>query len=116
MNTSAVIAALVGLVARGLAFAVRQRLAAARDLAPQSSLTWALDLGTTNTLLARWNRGANCPQVVELPALARTASRGDADMFARGVPSALHVLDRPAAWPRLRGWLLGEPLARLRVR
>lgn len=107
MNTTHAITALIGLVGLGLALAVHQRLVT------PSSRTWALDLGTTNTLLARWERDANCPQVVELSALARRASRSDADTSARGVPSALHVLERPSLWPRLRGWMLGEPLAHI---
>ncbi len=61
---------------------------------------WALDLGTTNTLLARWDTAANKPQLLALPSLARRTTRTEGEL-ARGVPSALHVLDEPSLWARL---------------
>jgi molecular chaperone DnaK (HSP70) len=62
---------------------------------------WALDLGTTNTLLARWDRAANRPQLLQLPALARRSTRTQTRELAGGVPSSVHVLDEPTFWTRL---------------
>ncbi len=68
---------------------------------------WALDLGTTNTLLARWDTGANRPQLVDLPALARRSPKSGE--VARGVPSAVDVLEAPSLWARMGR---SPPLAR----
>lgn len=74
---------------------------------------WALDLGTTNSALARWNEDRGAPELVELPRVCR----GDADGMesARLVPSALQMLpprrlvDRLGTWPPLeRHWLFGR--------
>ena len=62
---------------------------------------WALDLGTTNTLLTRWDRGTDRPELVELPRLCRGVEREDALGASRAVPSAVHVLDRPGFWARV---------------
>ena len=62
---------------------------------------WALDLGTTNTLLARWDRRTDRPELVELPRLCRSAERSDALGASWAVPSAVHVLDHPGFWARL---------------
>ena len=79
---------------------------------------WALDLGTTNSLLARWDPETGAPAIVKLPRLSRAPSaitsehRADsaqqAPLFAdRGVPSALEVIASPTLWARLGrvGWL-----------
>lgn len=62
---------------------------------------WALDLGTTNTLLARWEPQADRPALLELPAVSRKPGHEDAVDAARAVPSAVHVLDEPGLWARL---------------
>ena len=79
---------------------------------------WALDLGTTNSLLARWDPETGAPAIVKLPRLSRAPSaitsehRADSaqqvPLFAdRGVPSALEVIASPTLWARLGrvGWL-----------
>lgn len=55
--------------------------------------TWGLDLGTTNTGLARWNADARRADLVELPAICRKpgASLADALGAPRLVPSATDV-------------------------
>jgi molecular chaperone DnaK (HSP70) len=62
---------------------------------------WALDLGTTNTLLARWDRNADRPELLELPEICRGPRRAGALETPRVVPSAVHVLDKPGFWARL---------------
>jgi molecular chaperone DnaK (HSP70) len=64
---------------------------------------WALDLGTTNSLLARWDAGADAPAIVSLPALSRRPEFGpeEAVMAQRAVPSALEVLAEPGLWARM---------------
>ena len=76
---------------------------------------WALDLGTTNTGLARWDRSAGQPRLVELPRLCRRPAGEDPLEAAPLVPSVVQVLprtaliDRIGAWPPLeRLWLLGR--------
>ncbi|MCL4809648.1 MAG: Hsp70 family protein [Thermoanaerobaculia bacterium] len=56
---------------------------------------WALDLGTTNSALARWSRAAGQPELLELPALCRAPGGGDVLEAPRLVPSAVHLLRRP---------------------
>src|SRR4051812_18379023 len=77
---------------------------------------WAIDLGTTNTLVARWDRAADRPEVVVLPALARGPGRDDSIGASRVVPSAVHVLDKPGFLARLglgRLALIGRPALEL---
>jgi molecular chaperone DnaK (HSP70) len=87
---------------------------------------WALDLGNTNTVLARWDGASDRPTLLALPGLSRRTARvradGGSDEAAAGpsseaeskaIPSALHLLDRPS-WPaRLFGLgplaLIGRP-------
>ena len=73
---------------------------------------WALDLGTTNTLLARWDTASEQPVLCELPAIARKPSGGDELEAPRAVPSAVHVFAQPPLLARLGGlsrrFLLGK--------
>src|SRR5262249_49024229 len=64
-------------------------------------IMWALDLGTTNSLLARWDTAADKPSLLEMPEITRRAARTDVGDPSRAVPSALHVLDRPSFWAKL---------------
>jgi molecular chaperone DnaK (HSP70) len=66
---------------------------------------WALDLGTTNSALARWDEAVGQPQLVELPAVCRQP-RGDEPLEApRMVPTAVHLLDRPGVLARVGEWM-----------
>jgi molecular chaperone DnaK (HSP70) len=69
---------------------------------------WALDLGTTNSGIARCDDSGQ-PQLVELNAVCRDPERDDPLEAPRMVPSALHVLERPSLVDRLGAW---PPLAR----
>ena len=76
---------------------------------------WALDLGTTNTGVARWDHASAEPQLVELPRICRKP-QGDNKLEAPAlVPSVVELLpsvsllDRLGTWPPLeRRWLLGR--------
>ena len=70
---------------------------------------WALDLGTTNSGIARWDEGSGQPQLVELPAICRNPERDDPLEAPRMVPSAVHFLEHPGLLDRLGGW---PPVAR----
>jgi len=65
---------------------------------------WALDLGTTNTLLARWDDRQERPVVLELRSISRAPERDDALEAPRVVPTAVHLLAEPGVWARLGQW------------
>lgn len=69
---------------------------------------WALDLGTTNSGIARCDDSGQ-PQLVELPGVCRDPEQEDPLEAPRMVPSAVHVLERPGLLDRLGSW---PPLAR----
>ncbi|HSD67771.1 MAG TPA: hypothetical protein VLF95_13780, partial [Vicinamibacteria bacterium] len=70
---------------------------------------WALDLGTTNSGMARWDEGTGQPRLVELPDVCRNPERDDPLEAPRMVPSAVHLLDEPGLLDRLGTW---PPVAR----
>ncbi len=65
---------------------------------------WALDLGTTNSGLARWDERAGAPSLLELPAVCRLPAGDDPLEAPRMVPSAVHVLSSPSLLDRLGAW------------
>jgi molecular chaperone DnaK (HSP70) len=71
---------------------------------------WALDLGTTNSAIARWDEALGQPQLVELPAVCRKPEGSDPLEAPRLVPSSVHLLgDERGLLDRLGAW---RPLAR----
>jgi molecular chaperone DnaK (HSP70) len=72
-------------------------------------MTWALDLGTTNSAVARWDDSAGRPFLVELPEVCRKLERQDALEAPRLVPSTVDMNERPGLWDRLGSW---GPIAR----
>ena len=70
---------------------------------------WALDLGTTNTGLARWDDARGQPQLVDLPAICRKPDGREALEAPRLVPSALDLVEDPKLLDRLGAW---PPVAR----
>jgi molecular chaperone DnaK (HSP70) len=70
---------------------------------------WALDLGTTNSGVARWDEATGQPQLVELPGVCRRPEGSDPLEAPRLVPSAVHMLENPGLLDRLGTW---RPLAR----
>jgi molecular chaperone DnaK (HSP70) len=78
-------------------------------------MAWALDLGTTNTGLARWDGRKGQPHLVELSRLCRRPAGQDPLEAAPLVPSVVQLLqptgliDRIGTWPALeRIFLLGR--------
>ena len=65
---------------------------------------WALDLGTTNTGLARWDADADRARLVELPAICRRPGRADPLEAPRMVPSATQMLRVDGFWGRVGRW------------
>lgn len=70
---------------------------------------WALDLGTTNSAVARWDEQSGQPQLVELTAVCRKPEGDDALEAPRLVPSAVDLVDRPSLVDRIGRW---PPIAR----
>lgn len=62
---------------------------------------WAIDLGTTNTGVARWDGTANRPRLVELPDICRRPGGEDHLEAPRLIPSAVHIAPEPGFWTRL---------------
>jgi hypothetical protein len=52
---------------------------------------WALDLGTTNTILTCWDHDADRPRVCQLPSICRAVEDGDPLQAPHAVPSALET-------------------------
>jgi molecular chaperone DnaK len=71
--------------------------------------SWALDLGTTNSGVARWDDASDQACLVELPDVCRLAERDDPLEASRMIPSAVHLLEAPGLIDRLGAW---RPLAR----
>ena len=71
---------------------------------------WALDLGTTNTGMARWDDDLGQPRLVELPAICRNPSDQEPLEAPRLVPSAVDLVDHPTLRDRIGRW---PPLERL---
>lgn len=55
-------------------------------------MEWALDLGTTNSLVARWDQTSGRPRVARLPAVCRKPDAEDPLEAPNAVPSAVHAL------------------------
>jgi len=70
-----------------------------------------MDLGTTNTGLARWNVAQERVLLEELTTICRKPGREDPLEAPRLVPSATHVVDDPGFWAGVGNW----PLLRGRV-
>jgi molecular chaperone DnaK (HSP70) len=71
--------------------------------------TWALDLGTTNSGVARWDEASGQAQLVDLPEVCRLPEGDDPLEAPRMVPSAVHMLESPGLIDRIGAW---RPLAR----
>lgn len=62
---------------------------------------WAIDLGTTNTGLARWNPEAERAELVVLPEICRDPNSEDLLQAPGVVPSAAHMVEETDLWSRL---------------
>jgi molecular chaperone DnaK (HSP70) len=65
---------------------------------------WAIDLGTTNSALARWDDAAGQAKLVVLPSVCRDPHGDDPLAAPRLVPSAIDFLDRPGLLDRIGAW------------
>ncbi len=65
---------------------------------------WALDLGTTNSGIARWDEASGQPRLVELNDICRNPERDDPLEAPRMVPSAVHLVESPGLLDRLGSW------------
>ena len=72
---------------------------------------WALDLGTTNSGLARWDPDTSQAVMVRLPAVCRDADATDPLEAPTMIPSATQIVESPDFWtilgaqPILRDWV-----------
>jgi molecular chaperone DnaK len=67
---------------------------------------WAIDLGTTNSAVARWDESAGQPQLVELAEICRQPAGEDPLEAPRMVPSAVHMIEAPSLADRIGAWPL----------
>ncbi|MBI2372399.1 MAG: Hsp70 family protein [Deltaproteobacteria bacterium] len=68
------------------------------------SSAWAIDLGTTNTAIARWDASAYRPRLVELPNVCRRPGGEDHLEAPRLIPSSTQIVDEPTLADRLGAW------------
>lgn len=65
---------------------------------------WSLDLGTTNSGLARWDETRERAELFELPGICRKAEANDPLEAPRMVPSAVHMLEQNDWLSRIGRW------------
>lgn len=65
---------------------------------------WAIDLGTTNTGVARWDEVESRPRLVELPEICRHPGAMDHLEAPLLVPSVTQVFENLDVWSRLGRW------------
>lgn len=70
---------------------------------------WAIDFGSTNTGVARWNAGEGRPRMVELPSICRRPGGEDHLEAPTLIPSAVEAFESLDFWSRAGKW---RPLAR----
>ena len=70
---------------------------------------WALDLGTTNSGIARWDEASGQAALVDLPAVCRLPEADDPLEAPRMIPSAVHLVEDRGFIDRLGSW---RPVAR----
>ncbi|MBX2810660.1 MAG: Hsp70 family protein [Myxococcales bacterium] len=69
---------------------------------------WAIDFGSTNTGIARWNRAEGRPRMVELPNVCRRPGGADHLEAPTLVPSAVEAFENLDFWSKAGKW---RPLA-----
>ena len=90
---------------RVLDIPARVRVDQSVNRAGEQPLTcWALDLGTSNTAVARWDAEASRPRLVELRDVCRRAGRREPLEAPRLVPSATHLLPARDFASRVGRW------------
>jgi molecular chaperone DnaK (HSP70) len=76
---------------------------------------WAIDLGNSHTRVARWDREAGTPRLLELPDICRLPGGSEPLAAPRLIPSATEIITpaslatRIGTWPLIRRyWFLGQ--------
>jgi molecular chaperone DnaK (HSP70) len=69
---------------------------------------WGLDIGTTNTRLARWSAKDERPHLIDLPNAMPAAGVDDRGSAPKIIPSATQLLAEPSTWARMAS---SRPLA-----
>lgn len=72
---------------------------------------WAIDFGTTNTGVARWNTRERRPQLISLPRIRRAPDATEPLQAPSLIPSATHILEPSGLLSRIGRW---GPLSRRR--
>ncbi len=67
---------------------------------------WALDLGTTNSAVARWDSDLERPEVLHMDAICREVQGDDPLSAPAVVPSATHMVQEGDVWTSLGRWRL----------
>ncbi len=62
---------------------------------------WALDLGTTNSAVARWEEHEQRPHVLHLDNICREVDGSDPLSAPAVVPSATHLIEQSGVWPAM---------------
>lgn len=67
---------------------------------------WAIDLGTTNTGVARWDEASGRPRLLELPAICRQPGGEEHLEAPLLVPSVTQAVEHPDFWSKVGSWPL----------
>jgi molecular chaperone DnaK len=72
---------------------------------------WAIDLGTTNTRLARWNPEQELPEMIHLEGVCREPLPAQEIQVQNSIPSCLYILPARGLKERIGAWPLVESFA-----
>ncbi len=72
---------------------------------------WAIDLGTSNTVIARWDAASETSEVIRLKAICRDPDGLDPLAAPGVVPSSTHMVHETDLWTSVGRW----PMVRTRV-
>lgn len=65
---------------------------------------WAIDLGTTNTAIGKWDETNQRPVILELSSICRKPTGDEILEAPRVIPSATHMLEERDFWTRVGAW------------
>ncbi len=65
---------------------------------------WAIDLGTTNTGVARWSEAEGRPRLIELPEICRSPGSDDHLEAPLLVPTLTHAFENLSFWAQVGRW------------
>jgi molecular chaperone DnaK len=67
---------------------------------------WAIDIGTTNSAIARWNSQENIPEMVHLPGICREPVQEQEIEVRYSVPSCVYLLPHTGLLNKIGSWPL----------